>query len=87
MPDVDFGRRYYGLDGLDDESVARVMFGQRLQASGSEFLPLHQHRVVAISCVLRNRGELRIWSLGDEDADEAASAAGSSSTARPYCRG
>jgi predicted PolB exonuclease-like 3'-5' exonuclease len=71
VPDVGFGRRYYGLEGLDDESVARVMFGQRLQASGSEFLPLHQHCIVAISCVLRNRGELRIWSLGDEDADEA----------------
>ncbi len=71
MPDTDFGRRYYGLDDLDDESVARVMFGQRVQATGSEFLPLHQHRVVAVSCVLRNRAELRIWSLGDEAADEA----------------
>ena len=59
------------LEGLDDDEVARVMYGQRLQATGSDFLPLHQHRIVAISCLLRSRDRLRIWSLGDEDADEA----------------
>jgi len=48
-----------------------VMFGRRLQDTGSEFLPLHQHRVVAISCLLRSRDKLRVWSLGDDDADEA----------------
>jgi len=32
---------------------------------------LHQHRVVAISCLLRSRDKLKVWSLGDEDADEA----------------
>lgn len=47
------------------------MFGKRLQDTGSEFLPLHQHRVVAISCLLRSRDKLKVWSLGDEDADEA----------------
>lgn len=71
IPDLDFGRRYYGLEGLDDDEVARVMHGQRLQATGTDFLPLHQHRIVAISCLLRSRGKLRIWSLGDEGADEA----------------
>ena len=70
VPDLEFGRRYYGLDGLEDEAVGQVMFGQRLQATGSEFLPLHQHRVVAISCLLRSRDTLRVWSLGDGDAEE-----------------
>jgi len=71
IPDLDFGRRYYGLEGLGDEAVGQVMFGRRLQDTGSEFLPLHQHRVVAISCLLRSRDKLRVWSLGDDDADEA----------------
>lgn len=71
VPDLDFGRRYYGLEGLDDEAVGQVMFGQRLQATGSEFLPLHQHRVVAISCLLKSRDKLRVWSLGDDGGDEA----------------
>lgn len=70
VPDLDFGRRYFGLEGMDDDSVAQAMFHRRRQASGSEFLPLHQHRVVAISCLLRTREELRVWSLGEEEAGE-----------------
>ena len=70
IPDLDFGRRYYELDALDDEDVAQVMFARRRQHSGSEFLPLHQHRVVAISVLLRSRDELKLWTLGDIDSSE-----------------
>ena len=71
VPDVEFGRQLWDLDGLADEDVATAMFFKRLQAAGSEFLPLHQHRVVAISVALRTGDSFRVWSLGDEDADEA----------------
>ena len=71
VPDVEFGRRMYGLDGLSDEEVATAMTFRQLQKSGSEFLPLHQHRVVAISVALRSGDTFRLWSLGDEDAGEA----------------
>lgn len=70
VPDVDFGRRYHDLDGLTDEDVAQVMFNHQRQAKGSEFLPLHQHRVVAISVLLATSKDLRVWSLGESDADE-----------------
>jgi predicted PolB exonuclease-like 3'-5' exonuclease len=70
VPDVDFGRRYYDLANLEDKEVAQVMFARRRQQSGSEFLPLHQHRVVAISVLLRSRDELRLWSLGDCGSNE-----------------
>lgn len=71
VPDVEFGRRMYDLEGLDDEAVASAMFFQQLQKSGSDFLPLHQHRIVAISVALRQADTFRVWSLGDEDADES----------------
>lgn len=71
VPDVDFGRRHLGLDGLADEDVAQAMFALRRARTGSDFLPLHQHRVVAIACVMRSREGLKLWSLGDESADEA----------------
>ncbi|MCC5795553.1 MAG: 3'-5' exonuclease [Chromatiales bacterium] len=71
IPDVALGRRLLNLDGLSDEDVAKGMSFQRLQESGSEFLPLYQHRVVAISVVLRSRDGLRVWSLGEPDSDEA----------------
>jgi predicted PolB exonuclease-like 3'-5' exonuclease len=71
VPDVDFGRRMYGLDGLSDEDIATAMTFRRQQSSGTDFLQLHQHRVVAISVALRTGDTFRVWSLGDENADEA----------------
>ena len=71
VPDVEFGRRLLGLDGIDDEDVASAMTFRHLQKTGSDFLPLHQHRVVAISVALRSGDSFRVWSLGDADAGEA----------------
>lgn len=71
IPDLDFGRRAMGLDGLADEQVAKAMFSAARARSGSDFLPHLQHRVVAISCVLRSRDQLRVWSLGDLQSSEA----------------
>ncbi|MDB6088400.1 MAG: 3-5 exonuclease [Gammaproteobacteria bacterium] len=70
IPDVALGRRLHGLEGLSDEQVAKAMFALRRQSSGSDFLPYEQHRIVAISCVLRSRDGLRVWSLGDLNATE-----------------
>ncbi|MEM9401743.1 MAG: 3'-5' exonuclease [Pseudomonadota bacterium] len=71
VPDVDFGRRYLELGDLDDDDVVTAMTFKRMQASGTDFLPLHQHRVVAISVALRSGDSFKVWSLGDEEADEA----------------
>jgi predicted PolB exonuclease-like 3'-5' exonuclease len=71
IPDVDFGRQVYDLDGLDDEAVATAMLFKRQQAVGHDFLPLHQHRIVAISVALRTGDNFRVWTLGDESSDEA----------------
>lgn len=71
VPDVEFGRQLLGMDGISDEDVATAMTFKREQATGSDFLPLHQHRVVAISVALRTGDSFRVWSLGDETSDEA----------------
>jgi 3'-5' exonuclease len=71
IPDVAFGRRVYNLEGLADEQVAKAMFALRRQDTGNDFLPFEQQRVVAISCVLRSRDDLRVWSLGDVNSSEA----------------
>lgn len=70
VPDVDFGRKYLELDGLDDADVGTAMRFKRLQETGSDFLPLHQQRIVAISVALRTADTFRVWSLGDADAGE-----------------
>ncbi len=72
VPDVDGGRRLYGLDGLSDKDVGQAMFNRRRQETGdSDFLRHHLHRVVAISVVLRSRDTFKVWSLGDLHSDEA----------------
>ncbi|MDH4106683.1 MAG: 3'-5' exonuclease [Gammaproteobacteria bacterium] len=71
VPDVEFGRRFLGLDGIGDEEVGNAMTFLHQQRTGSDFLPLHQHRVVAISVALRTANLFKVWSLGETDSDEA----------------
>jgi predicted PolB exonuclease-like 3'-5' exonuclease len=71
VPDVDLGRRLLSLEDLSDEDVAKAMTFKHLQKSGSDFLPLYQHRIVAISVVLRMGETLKVWSLGEPDSSEA----------------
>jgi predicted PolB exonuclease-like 3'-5' exonuclease len=72
IPDVEGLRRLHGLDArLSDREVADMAFQLRRQASGHDFLPLHLHRVCAISCALRDRDSFRVWSLGVETDGEA----------------
>jgi len=70
IPDTALGRRLYGLHDLTDEQVGEIMFSKRRQESGSDFLSHEQHRIIAISVVMRARDTLKIWSLGDESSPE-----------------
>jgi hypothetical protein len=70
VPDVDAGRRLYGLEGLADDQVARAMFHRRRQEAGTEFLRHPLHRVVAISVALRSGDRFSLWSLGELDSPE-----------------
>lgn len=71
IPDTDTGKRLYDLDGLPDEDIARAMFTRQVQKTGgSDFLPLHLHRIVAISVVRQNGDNFLVRSLGDEDSSE-----------------
>ncbi len=71
VPDVEFGRRFWDLDGLSDDDIGKVMMFKQQQAVGTDFLPLHQHRIIAISVTFRTADTFKVWSLGDEASDEA----------------
>jgi predicted PolB exonuclease-like 3'-5' exonuclease len=71
IPDTDGLKGLLGLPAeTSADDVAKIAFHQRRQHNGSEFLPLHQHRVVAISCVLREGDHFKVWSLGAPDEPE-----------------
>ena len=72
IPDCEGFAKLHNLDpGLAPNHVAEIAYQQRRQANGSDFLQLHLHRVVAISCALRESSGLKIWSLGDAKDSEA----------------
>jgi predicted PolB exonuclease-like 3'-5' exonuclease len=56
---------------LPDEEVAGLAFAERREKTGSEFLPLHLHRVVAIGCAFRDAQGFRVRCLGSEQDGEA----------------
>ena len=71
IPDTDGLKGLLGLPvETSADDVAKIAFHQRRQQNGSEFLPLHQHKVVAISCVLREGDNFKVWSLGAPNEPE-----------------
>ena len=71
VPDTAGLRKIYGLtESIPDDEVAAMAFQRRRQSVGHDFLPLHQHRVVAIACALRDRDGFRVWSLGEPGEPE-----------------
>ncbi len=70
VPDTEFGRRLLNMGEVGEDDVAKAMFFRQRQTRNTDFLPLPQHRIVAISVALRGADTLRVWSLGDADAGE-----------------
>jgi len=72
IPDADGLRALYDLpSNISAEEVANIALHQRRQKNGTEFLPLHQHRICAISCALREGSNFKVWTLGDAQSSEA----------------
>jgi predicted PolB exonuclease-like 3'-5' exonuclease len=72
IPDV-AGLRRLGAapDTLTDAEVAQAAFDRRREKTGSDFLPLHLHRVVAIGCLFRDDSAVRVRCLGAPGDDES----------------
>ena len=65
VPDAAGLREVLELDpALADADVVELAFQRRRATTGGDFLQLPLHKVVAISCVLREKDALRVWSLG-----------------------
>ena len=71
VPDAEGLRRVWGLGPeVSEQGVIDLAAQRRRQATGSDFLPHHLHRVVAISCALRSNDGIRVWSLGTPQDSE-----------------
>ena len=55
---------------LSDAETAAAAFAERRERTGSDFLPLHLHRIVAIGCAFRDDSGFRVRCLGAPEDDE-----------------
>jgi len=70
IPDVAGIRRLHGLPAdLPDAEVAEVAFQIRRTKTGSDFLPPQLHKVVVISCVLREAEGIKVFSLDGSEKE------------------
>ena len=71
VPDVAGYRTLNDIDPeLSDAEVAELAFQRRRATNGTDFLPLHLQRVVAIACVLREGAGFKVVDLGVQIAPE-----------------
>ncbi|MBC8023908.1 MAG: 3'-5' exonuclease [Burkholderiales bacterium] len=71
VPDAAGLRKLWGLaPDVSDQAVIDLASQRRRQATGSDFLPPHVQRVVAISCAMRSDEGMRVWSLGSIEDSE-----------------
>ena len=63
----------YDLQGIGPEETAKAMLAaRRIKVEDTNFLPLHQHQVIAISVVVRwDQSNFLIKSLGNLDSSES----------------
>ena len=70
IPDLDYGKQFLNLDGLEEADIGRAMFFQQLQKTGTEFLPLNLHKIIAISVLTDAGSNLEVESLGSKESSE-----------------
>lgn len=71
VPDV-AGLRKLNAQWTDgsDEQVAQAAYAQRREATGSDFLQHHLHRIVAVGCAFRDDKGFRVRCLGEVQDNE-----------------
>lgn len=73
IPDIAGLRKLYELDAkVSDNDVAEMAFQMRRQKTGTDFIQHHLQKVAAISCVLREGDNFKVWSLGGLEDDEGS---------------
>lgn len=70
VPDVSSARRLLNLQGESDEAVLDALLSITKETTGSTFVKYHLQKIVAISAVLRQGDNLKVWSLGTEQSSE-----------------
>jgi predicted PolB exonuclease-like 3'-5' exonuclease len=73
IPDANGLRLAWGIEaGLSDPEVIERALARRREQNGSDFMPLHLHRVVAIACLMHDARGFHVKCLGAPEDTEGA---------------
>lgn len=67
-----------------DEQVIEAALKARIESHGTDFLPLHLHKIAVVGCVFRDNNGFRVKTLGQADDPESALIAGFFKTIEHY---
>ncbi|HWK70457.1 MAG TPA: 3'-5' exonuclease [Burkholderiaceae bacterium] len=70
--------------GMSDTQVIEAALAARRESHGTDFLPLHLHKVAVVGCVFRDDQGFRVKTLGNADDPEAVLLAGFFKTIERY---
>jgi predicted PolB exonuclease-like 3'-5' exonuclease len=70
IPDCDASRRLHDSPEWSDSDAANALFAGAREQSGRDFLAHYLQKIIVISAVLKTPQGVKVWSLGQEDADE-----------------
>jgi len=85
IPDIEGLRKLHGWDDtVSDLEVAARAFAARKEATGSDFLPLHLHKVAVVGCVFRDDQGFRVKCLGSAVEPESSLLSGFFKTIEKY---
>ncbi|HWK62061.1 MAG TPA: 3'-5' exonuclease [Eoetvoesiella sp.] len=85
IPDAAGLRRLNDYDpGMDDVQVIEAALQARRESHGTDFLPLHLHKIAVVGCVFRDDNGFRVKCLGQADDPEEALIAGFFKTIERY---
>ena len=73
VPDARGLRAAWGIESsLPDAEVVELGLARQRELKGSDFMPLHLHRVVAIACLMHDKRGFHVKCLGTPEDDEGA---------------
>ena len=85
IPDAEGLRKLGDYDpDLSDEQVIEAALRSRQETHGTDFLPLHLHKIAVVGCVFRDGNGFRVKTLGQADDPEASLIAGFFKTIEHY---
>lgn len=70
IPDLDNAKTIYNLPDAPEEDIWEMVRTLRKEKTGHDFLPHYLQKIIAISVVLQDQEQLKIWTLGQEHEPE-----------------